>query len=70
MVALFNAGDRVVDWALERAFGGKKYFGTVIKMDRNAVVVHWDVDHKDWHDVMYVDELRLATREEDIGGPE
>lgn len=64
-MTIFKPGDRVIDWALERSFGGKKYFGTVIKMERNTVVVRWDVDHPQWHEVMYVDELRLATREED-----
>ena len=60
----FQPGDRVVDLAIEMVYE-HKYFGTVVGVKRNIVTVHWDVDSTHWHDTMYVDELRFATREED-----
>ena len=63
----FQPGDRVVDVTIETQYG-RVFVGTVKKLYRNQVHVHWDVDHKDWFDSMYVDELRFATEEDQLGG--
>ena len=61
----FKPGDRVVDLTIETQHG-RVFVGTVKKLFRNQVHVHWDVDHKDWYDSMYVDELRFATAIDEV----